>query len=565
MADGGLSPTTFRAHAQARLEGLRTDRYSFWLHWDELAKFLLPRRYRWLVTPNQFNRGSPINRMIRDNTGTLAIRTLASGMLSGISSPTRPWFRLKIDGFDGDTTNPVTLWLETVKSRMLKVFADSNFYNSIALCYLDLAVFGTSVMIIYEDYDDVIRCYNPCAGEYFLANSDRLFIDTMYREMVQTVAQITQWFPEDTWSKQVKLLHLRGGVGLQQEVKLIHAIEPNTDYSFGIPKQFAYREIYFEEGQTSGPLKTSGFFENPAICARWDITGNDAYGRSPGMDALPDVKQLQQETLRKGQAIEKVVNPPMVADMQLKNQPASMLPGGVTYVAGNAQNIGFRAAYQIQPNIADLTADMQDLQERIRLTCHNDLFLMISQLDTVRTATEIDARREEKLVLLGPVLTRLNNELLTPIIKRTFNIMLRAKLLPDPPEEIQGMPIELDFVSMLHEAQAAVQTTGIERLYAFTGGLAAIEPEIMDNLDSDEAVDEYASLLDVSPRIVRSRQALAERRAARAKADEAAAMAEIAPIAADGAKTLSETDVGGGQNALSAMLGGAGLPGVSPI
>lgn len=554
--DGGFPLTGFRGHAQARLEGLRMDRYSFWLHWDELAKFLLPRRYRWLVTPNQYNRGSPINRMIRDNTGTLAARVLASGMLSGISSPTRPWFRLKIEGYDGDTTNPVTLWLETVKNRMLKVFADSNFYNSIGTCYEDLAVFGTCVMLIYEDYDDIIRCYNPCAGEYFLANSDRLFIDTMYREMVQTVSQVTQWWPEATWSDSVKLAAKRGGASLAQEVKIIHAIEPNTDYSFGIPKQFAYREIYFEDGQNSGPLSQSGFFESPAISARWGITGNDAYGRSPGMDALPDVKQLQQETLRKGQAIEKTVNPPMVADMALKNQPASMLPGGVTYVAGTQVNAGFKPAYQIQPNIADLTADMNDLQERIRLTFHNDLFLMISQLDTVRTATEIDARREEKLVLLGPVLTRLNDELLTPIIKRVFNIMLRAKLFPDPPEEIQGQPIELDFISMLHEAQAAVQTTGIERLYAFAGGLAGLEPQIMDNLDSDEAVDEYASLLDVSPRIVRSRKDLEARRMARAKEQEAAALAEVAPIAADGAKTLSETDVGGGQNALTAMLSG---------
>lgn len=556
--------TTFVNHATDRLAGLRIDRYSWWLHWDELAKFLLPRRYRWLVTPNQFNRGSPINRMIRDNTGTLASRVLASGMLSGISSPTRPWFRLKIDGFDEDTTNPVTIWLETVKMRMLRVFAESNFYNSIAQCYADLAVFGTCVMLLYEDYEDIIRCYNPCAGEYFLANNDRLYIDTMYREMTYTVKQISQKFPKERWSNDVKRLVEAGGASLAQEVKIIHAVEPNIKGNFGVPKEFAFRECYFEDGQNEAlPLSEAGFWENPAICARWDITGNDAYGRSPGMDALADVKQLQQETLRKAQAIEKVVNPPMVGDISLKNAPASTIPGGVTYVAGMDNNKGFKPAYQIQPDIAALTQDIMEIQERIKLTFHNDLFLMISQLDTVRTATEIDARREEKLVLLGPVLTRLNDELLNPIITRTFNIMLRARLLPPPPPEIQGMPIEVAFVSMLHEAQAAVATTGIERVYAFAGGLAAVQPDILDNLDGDEAVDEMANLLDVSPRIVRSRKALAEIRKSRAEQEAMSQLAEATLPAVQAAKTLSETPVGGGQTALSLMTGGG--PGVTPL
>lgn len=556
----------FQQAAMDRVAGLQMDRNSFWQHWDELAKFIWPRRYRWLVTPNQFNRGSPINRMIRDNTGTLAARVLASGMLAGISSPTRPWFRLKIEGWDGDTTNPVTLWLEAVKNRMLRVFAESNFYNSIGLAYLDLVVFGTAVMLIYEDFEDIIRCYNPCAGEYYLANSDRLFIDTVYREMVLTVTQMVQWFGVEKCSPDVQKLWTEKGAGLSQEIKILHAIEPNTDGRFGIPRQFAWREMYCEWGQPqSGPLRKSGYFEFPAVCPRWDVTGNDAYGRSVGMDALPDIKQLQQETLRKGQAIEKVVNPPMVGDIQLKNQPASMLPGGVTYVAGMNQNVGFKPAYQIQPDLPAITADINEVQNRIQLTFHNDLFLMISQLDTVRTATEIDARREEKLVLLGPVLTRLNDELLSPVIKRTFNILLRNQLLPPPPPEIEGQPIEIAFISMLHEAQAAVQTTGIERLYSFVGGLSAVDPSVLDNVDNDEAVDEFASLLDVSPRIVRSRKDLAALRAKRAEEAQAAQIAEATLPAVQAAKTLSETDVGGGQTALTAMLSGEGLPGARPI
>jgi hypothetical protein len=484
-------------------------------------------------------------------------------MLSGISSPTRPWFRLQIQDFTTDTTNPVNIWLEEVKSRMLRVLQESNFYNSIALVYLDLAVFGTSAMLIYEDYEDIIRCYNSCAGEYYLANSERMFVDTCYREMVKTAAQLEQEFGRERVSDTVKRALAQGGAALQQEYKVIHSCEPNRG-GWGIPREFPYAEIYFEEGQrNSGPLRTGGFYEYPGIFPRWDIVGNDAYGRSPGMDALPDVKQLQQETLRKGQAIEKVVNPPMVGDISLKNQPASMIPGGVTYVAG-ASTVGFKAAYQIDPRISEMVEDIREIQERIGLTFHNDLFLMISQLDTVRTATEIDARREEKLVMLGPVLTRFNDEALTPALRRVYSIMARAQLLPPPPPEVEGQPIEISYASMLQEAQRAVATTGIERLLTVVGGMAAIDPQVMDNIDLDEATDEYASLLDVSPRIIRSRKDLAAIREQRAQQEAQATALEAVPPAVDAAKTLSETAVGGGQTALNAMLGGS-LPATRPI
>jgi hypothetical protein len=157
------------------------------------------------------------------------------------------------------------------------------------------------------------------------------------------------------------------------------------------------------------------------------------------MDALGDIKQLQQEQKRKAQAIDKMVNPPMIADVQLKNQPASLLPGGVTYVTGQ-NNVGFKPVYEVRPQIAEMQQDIAEVQNRIRSVFFNDLFMMISQLQTVRTATEIDARREEKLIMLGPVLERSQNEFMDVAIERVFAIMLRAKLFPPPPPNIQGKP-----------------------------------------------------------------------------------------------------------------------------
>ena len=191
-SQGALTP--LRKQLDERLVGMRTDRYSWWVHWRELADYILPRRYKWLITPNQATRGSPINQRIIDSTGTIALRVLGAGMMAGLTSPGRPWFRLTIDDAELAEFQPVKEWLAIVRSRMLTVMAESNFYNALAVMYTDLSCFGNGPVIIYEDFEDVIRCFNSCAGEYYLANGPRLSIDTMYREFVLSNAQLLRQF-----------------------------------------------------------------------------------------------------------------------------------------------------------------------------------------------------------------------------------------------------------------------------------------------------------------------------------------------------------------------------------
>src|SRR5215831_4199221 len=357
MNDNYVSSTdlALHRHVNERLLGLRVNRYSWWVHGRELADFLLPRRYKWLITPNQMTRGSPINQHILDSTGTLAPRNLASGMMSGISSPTRPWFRLKIGRIDSTQTSPVSLWLAECERLMSLVFQESNFYTALAVMYFDLVVFGTAVVVIYEDFDKVVHCYNPCWGEFYIDLDGKYRPCVMYREFTMTVAAVVDEFGYENCSPGVQGLYdsakTGGGANLTRELIVAHAIEPNVDAGeYGIPKHFAFREVYWEWGGSTSPqggssfspgfLRKRGFFEQPHMAVRWDLVSNDPYGRSPGMDALPDIKQLQQEVRRKAQGIDKHVNPPMVADIQLKNQPASLLPGGVTYLSGMLQNSG---------------------------------------------------------------------------------------------------------------------------------------------------------------------------------------------------------------------------------
>ena len=338
--------------------------------------------------------------------------------------------------------------------------------------------------------------------------------------------------------------------------------EPSMGYgpgSLGVPRMFRYRECYWEEAASeAGFLRVGGFLERPFSAVRWDVSGNDAYGRSPGMDALGDIMQLQQMEKRKAQGIDKIVNPPMVADATMKNEPASLLPGHVTYVPTLTGSVGFKPAYTVNMPIGELRQEIAGVEARIRDTFFNDLFLMISQLDTVRTATEIDARREEKLIMLGPALDRMQREGLATDIARVFSIMGRDGLLPPIPDAMRNMPVKVDYISLLADLQRASATTSIERVWGFAGNIGAAVPGVLDNLDADATIDEYATLLRAPPRILTDKRQRAAMRKQRTEQQQTEQAMQVGTAAVGGAKVLSETDVGGGQNALQMMLTGAG-------
>jgi hypothetical protein len=541
---------------KAKVGQLQNIRQPYLEFWRELAQHYLPRRYVWLDNSSARVRNMR-NPQILDSTGTIAARILASGMMNGITSPARPWFSLRIAGReDVLANNPARVWLDEVGRRMSLVLSESNFYNAMAVMYLDLVVFGSAAMLIYEDFDSVIRCYNPALGEFYFAQDDRLEVSTFARKFTYTVEQTVQRWGEDNVSETVKGLWKRGGAEAQTSRTIVHLLEPNQDGKTKVPKRFAYRETYWEEDATAGKiLGQKGFNEMPGLFVRWELAGNDAYGSCPAMESIGDVKQLQQETLRKAQGIDKVVNPPIVADIQLAHRPTATVPGGITFIAG-ANNVGAKPLYQIAPPLGEMSADIQLIQQRIRETFHNPLFNMISQLETVRSATEIDARKEEKLVLLGPVLERFENEALDPTIKRVYAIMSRVGLLPEPPEDIAEADIEIQYVSILSTAQRAVAAIPTERWIGFIGNIAAVKPEVLNIPNWEELIRNYGLDLGVRAKDMTdpavSQQATQQQDQAQAEAAAVGYSKELTGAA----QQLSATDVGGGSNALQMLLGG---------
>ncbi|HID5294962.1 portal protein [Klebsiella pneumoniae] len=553
-----MAAETLKEQLQKQQAQLTNDRSSFDPHWRELSDFINPRGSRFLVT--DVNRDDRRNTKIVDPTATLAARTLSSGMMSGITSPARPWFKLATPDPDMMDYGPVKLWLEVVQRRMNEVFNKSNIYQSLPLLYASLGNYSTGAMAVLEDDSDVIRTMMFPIGSYYMANSARGSVDTCFRKFSMTVRQLVMEFGLNNVSDSVKGMWDSGNY--ESWIEVIHAVYPNIDRDTAKlnSKNKPVKSVYYEVGGDSDKLlRESGFDEFPIMAPRWEVNGEDVYGSScPGMIALGQVKALQLEQKRKSQLIDKATNPPMVGPSSLRNQRVSLLPGDITYIDQVTGQDGFKPAYLVNPNTADLLADIQDTRQIINSAYFVDLFMMLQNINTRSMPVEaVIEMKEEKLLMLGPVLERLNDECLNPLIDRTFSIMARKNLLPPPPDVLQGMPLRIEYISVMAQAQKSIGLSSLSSTVGFIGQLAQAKPEALDKLNVDQAIDAFAEMSGVSPTVIVPQEQVEQVREQRAQQQQQQQMVAMGMAAAQGAKTLSEAQTAD-PSVLTALSNAAG-------
>jgi hypothetical protein len=545
---------------------LEQERSSFIGHWSELSDYIRPRRTRFFASDR--NRGEKRNQKIIDSTATFAARTLQSGMHAGLSSPARPWIKLAIEDPDLAEFGPVKEFLHTVTKRMLGLFARANVYTALPLLYGDAGVFASSAMAVIDDENDFMRCYNYPVGSYLLGVSGRGIVDTFVRDWQMTVRQIVETFGvipgtrDIDWSKislRTKSLWDQSKYDVTVDVSWI--VTPNEDYD---PRKLAakyarFASCHFEKGEETTFLRESGFFEFPIIAPRWEVTGSeDIYGSEcPGMIALGDTRALQLMQKKKAQAVEKQINPPLQAPTHVRNQKVSLLPGDISYVDTTQHQQGIRPIHEVTSSVKDLTADIQDTRFLIRRAFYEDLFLMLAQSGgTDMTAREIEERHEEKLLALGPVLERMKDEGHDPLVDRTYAMMERGGMIPQPPEELYGANLKVEYISLLAQAQKLVGAAGQDRFFRSIVPLMepGLFPEARYKVNVFQAVDDYAEMFGLSPKtVIPDDEAKAAMDADR-KAAEQQRQLEQEQIAAKSAKDLSQSPTNN-DSALARMMG----------
>ena len=549
-------------YCQRRRNNLIQDRSSFIPHWQQLNQFIVPRSARFFSTEKN-QTGAKRNTKIINNCATLALRTAQAGFMSGVTSPSRPWFLLRTAHNELNKQQAVKIWLDQVKTLMVETFLKSNLYTTLPLVYADLLVYGTSAFALMEDDDDVIRCYHFPIGSYVLSTGHRGNVNGCYRDFTLTVAQLVHKFGLEACSAPVQdNFRMRQ---FDNDVKVVHVVEenPEADPSKLESRYLPYRSIYYEQGNNLGKLLSlRGLHEFAVMAPRWQVTGEDTYGVCPGMDILGDVMQLQTQEKRGLQLLDMLVQPPRNVPVGMRNEYVGTLAGEFTFVPDSATAGKIEPNYVPNPNLQHLGMSIQQVEARVRKGLFEDLFLMIDQIQRGNvTATEIQARQQEKMMAMGPVLERLNDEMLDPIVKRTYAIMERTGLLPIPPPELMDMPLVIDYISIMAQAMKLQGVVAVERLVGFVGSVGNSRADALDKLNTDEAIDSYADMVGVPPQLINDLATVTNIRKGRAAQEaQQVAMAQ-AQQAASTAKTMADT-----QTSTPSMLqtmAGAFAPGVA--
>jgi len=514
-------------------------------HFSELRDAIQPTRGRFSL--GEKRNSSTLNKRIIDSAGRKGLRTLKSGLMAGMTSPSRPWFKLGLHDETNSDDPDVRAYLHEVQKRMYTVLRGSNIYRTLDACYGDLGLYGTFGGLITKHFDNVIHSHTFPMGLYRIAENEDGIVDVLHWDIRMTVSTVVSKFGLDKVSRSVanryKANDLHSHVDVCAAVEVRRERDPMSPLAVNKP----LASYYWEKSRSDAMLEISGHGTNGILGPRWERVEGESWAvSSPGMDALGDCIQLQSQHRSKAMASEMSWNPPMIGPAGSKNSYRNV-PGGVTTsTSTDLSKGGLRPAVQVDPHIQERMLDIRETQQRISSSFYEDLFRMASQygVEGVKgvTATAIAEMHEEKLIALGPVLESLDHGLLTPIIEATFFYMQEAEILPEAPDALNGQPIKVEFISLLAQAQKAIGLASIERTIGFAGSLAAIKPEALDKIDADATMDEFAEQVGPPPGIILSTKQAQEARAARAKAQQQAAMMENAQPLAQAANLISEAN-----------------------
>ncbi len=556
---------TTREKLEGEITGLQAERKLYEQDWDEIARLTSARSVSISKPRGRSNRRAS-NRSMHASGGLLAGRKTTNGMYNGLSSSSRPWFKLAPRDRDLLEFAPVKEYFALKEQLIYDFFSATNYYDSAKLQYHDLVHMGTGVTLNLE-HPSHLAVYYPCeVGSYWLGLDSANRANQLVRQTNPTVKQLVESTRDRNKISEAALrAYDRGDYSVR--VPCMHVIEKNED-SLGNPLsrdvRKPWRSIKWELDQNSKNilLSEAGFDSQPFTAPRWEVFGDATYcDTSPGFQALPDLRELQLAAKRAGRAMDGIVKPPMAAPASLSRTGLSFDPGTVTYMEAMAAGQMPQALFTIPwQSIDAIEQKTQQLEKRIDEVFFADLFMAISDMEGVqpRNEQELLYRNEEKLTQLGPVVDRVNIEKLEQDIQRADTILTNLGMMPPPPPELEGEPLTIDFISILAQAQRAAQNTAIERAARFVGFLGGVFPEALMKFDAQQAVDEFAQNSGTSPRIIRSDEIVAKMKEEMAAQEQQANMAQMAgPMkdAAGAAELLSRTEVSPGETALQRVMG----------
>lgn len=552
---------------QAKVKQMESNRQDYLKRWKAIRDFQLPYIGQFDDTADNTDYARRRDTNIYHSVAWQANQAFAAGVMSGLTPPSRQWFRLTWSSDDMRNHPEAGELLDKRMAVLQDVLLKSNFYNAIHSAYLELA-FGQAPMAIFQDSDTGVHFVPFTIGTYMMENGPDGIVDTFCTKFEMTARQLVDKYGADKIPAEIRA-DLDNG-GMKTKYRVWWLVEPNRfhDRNKEIMDKYhmKYLSLYWlEAGNTDTFLDIGGFEEWPIPVARYLVTGSETYGKGPGWFAEGDSKGLQKLEKDDIVAVELGIRPPMMGSASTFKQGINLAPGSYTIV-GRDEPV--KPLFQVGINLQHLQEKIMDLQDRIKRAYSADLFMMLERLeDKHMTAQEVLQRKQEQLQQLGPVVQRLQFEFLRKIIERVYNILDRAGVLPqaEDPELAMIMSQEevtIEYISPLAQAQKMAGLTNIEQAIAFTGQLAQFDQSVLDKVNWTKAIDDYFDMVGAPAGLKRTEdefEAIQKQKAeAAAKQEQQAEMAQAVQLAAPAAQAAKNiTDAANdGNPALKQWLGG---------
>ena len=494
------------------LSRLQEKRSNWESHWQEVSDYMLPRKAE--IT-KQRARGDKRHTQIYDATAIHALELLAASLHGMLTSSANKWFSLRFKETELNDIDEAKEWLENSTTRMYDAIGKSNFQQEIFECYFDLIAFGTACLMIEEDQEDTLLFSARHIKELYIQENKKGFVDTIYRKFKMPAQAVIDKFGIENVSKDTINTFKKAPF---DEIVLVHVARPRLDFD---PKKkdkqnMPVQSIYFEF-ENGHIISIGGFKEMPYVVPRYLKASTEQYGRSPGMNALPDVKVLNKMVENSLKAAAKQIDPPLLVPDDGMLAPIRMSPGSINFFrSGSRERI---EPLQINANTNVSLNNENQRRDAIAKMFHVDQLLITESRNM--TATEVLQRNEEKMRILGPVLGRLQSELLSPLIIRVFNMMLRQGLFMPSPDILQQQELNIEYVSPMALAQRSQELQSLMRGLEIFGSLSQTMP-VMDYIDDNGMVKQIIDILGIPATVIKSDAEVQQIREERAQSEQAA-------------------------------------------
>lgn len=513
-------------------ESIEADRRLFEPLWKDVSLLVQPSR----STEEDRQRGRDRSIQMYDDTAIVASTRLASFLSSSLTSAALEWFVLQpANAFDVSTN--AKFWLEQAQQLLLSIFRlpSSGFNSAINECYIDLASFGTCAMFISGE--DFVRFNALPLRECYFAQNHFGRIDTVVRKKLWTADQAADKFglknltdgAKNDWNSTKRYTERREYLHF---VLPVEDVRQDKDIQLQVRRNFASIWIDRKEGQQ---VRIGGFDTFPYAVGRWKVASGEVIGTGPGVEVIDEIRLANAMKKTVIAAASKAADPPLVVDDDTVIGKLLALPGGITY-----RQVG-KTIDQLpvgDPRISD--DQLAEVRTFIQAAFFNDIAQL--PLQDRMTATEVIERRNDKLQVLSPFATRVQEELLGPIIQRTLALAVQKGAIEPPPDELGGGNISVEYVSPLAISQRSSRLQTVQIWINSVLPFAQIDPDVLLKFNTDEIVEYTGDALNVPPQLVRSDEEVARIKQQRQQLAALQQAAETGRELAETAKAVAEAD-----------------------